>query len=226
MGELKLGLPVSGAEVTSIFNEARPAGRKHGGVDYAAPENTPVKSSESGKVIFASRDIPGYGNLIIINHTPKAGSRHIYTLYAHLDCMSVRNGDYVLKNVTIGGVGHTGYSTSRPENKPDHLHFEVFDAKWRVTVGEMIQKGGSARQWRVDPAGYIGRLITINGTIQDMVEQAIIDRIDLVPDIDFARTEPLRMQVWLDGRNLGDMKNISSIAANLNYDLKSELRRI
>lgn len=75
MGELKLGLPVSGATITSIFDEERRGGGKHKGIDYAAPKGTPVKASERGVVIFAHPNTPGYGKLIIINHTPSLKRR-------------------------------------------------------------------------------------------------------------------------------------------------------
>ncbi len=79
---------------------------------------------------------------------------------------------------------------------------------------------------RVNPVCFFGYPHKINGTLHDMVEQAIINRIELKPDIDFTRTDILRMQVWLDGKNLGISKNLTAIIANLDYDLKKKLRRV
>lgn len=100
----------------------------------------------------------------------------------------------------------------------------MFNTTIRATVGEMIQLKGSARKSRVDPTGFINRRITADGTLDDMVKQIMLDRMDLVLDIDFSRKYPARIQVMLHGKNLGDMEGLFSIVTNLNYDFKRELR--
>ena len=51
----------------------------HKGVDYAAPQGTPVRAAGDGKVIFAGRK-GGYGRTLVLQH----GSTYS-TLYAHLN---------------------------------------------------------------------------------------------------------------------------------------------
>ena len=55
-----------------------------------------------------------YGNLVKIKHT-----NGYYTLYAHLDSVSVKTGQTVTKGQTIGFMGNSGNSYGA------HLHFEV-----------------------------------------------------------------------------------------------------
>lgn len=88
----------------------------HSGVDIAASYGTPVKASNSGKVIFSGW-YGGYGKVVIINHGQYQG-KAISTLYAHLSRIAVSSGS-VKKGQIIGYEGSTGYSTG------PHLHFEV-----------------------------------------------------------------------------------------------------
>ncbi|HFC53828.1 MAG TPA: hypothetical protein ENJ43_05290, partial [Gammaproteobacteria bacterium] len=52
--------------------------RAHKGVDYAAPNGTPIRATANGKVIFKGRK-GGYGRTVILKH----GKRYS-TLYAHM----------------------------------------------------------------------------------------------------------------------------------------------
>jgi murein DD-endopeptidase MepM/ murein hydrolase activator NlpD len=88
--------------------------RFHTGVDFTAGYGTPVVAARSGRVISASYDAGGYGNLIVISHG--AG---VTSWYAHLNRIRVGSGAYVGQGARIGDVGSTGFSTG------PHLHFEV-----------------------------------------------------------------------------------------------------
>ena len=57
----------------------------------------------------------GYGNGVIIQHANGSG----YSMYAHMDSVSVRKGDTVSQGAQIGMLGSSGYSTG------PHLHFEL-----------------------------------------------------------------------------------------------------
>ena len=86
--------------------------RFHQGLDIAAPEGTPIKSTINGIVIFSGK-IRGYGNIVIIKNGDTV------TKYAHNKVNLVKKGDYVKKDQVIAQVGSTGRSTG------SHLHFEV-----------------------------------------------------------------------------------------------------
>ena len=89
----------------------------HTGIDYAAPYGTPIKASNSGKVIYSGW-YGGYGKVVIIDHGSCTGAPTT-TLYAHMSKQNVSVGDNVTRGQVIGFVGSTGYSTG------PHCHFEV-----------------------------------------------------------------------------------------------------
>jgi murein DD-endopeptidase MepM/ murein hydrolase activator NlpD len=91
------------------------AGRRHDGIDIAAPEGTPVLAAGAGTVIYAGEQA-GYGALVILKH--EGG---LVTLYAHNSRLLVGEGDRVRRGQPIARVGESG-RTSGP-----HLHFEVRD---------------------------------------------------------------------------------------------------
>jgi uncharacterized protein (TIGR02145 family) len=86
----------------------------HYGFDIEAKSGTVVMATAGGKVIKASWDAKGFGNLIVIDH-----GEGYQSWYAHLQDFSVNNGDSVVKGQTIGHVGTSGISTG------PHLHFEI-----------------------------------------------------------------------------------------------------
>lgn len=89
----------------------------HSGIDIGAGYGTPIKASNSGKVIMAGW-YGGYGKVVIIDHGVVRG-QPITTLYGHMSSINVTQGQKVNQGQTVGKVGTTGYSTG------PHLHFEV-----------------------------------------------------------------------------------------------------
>lgn len=83
----------------------------HNGVDFGAPEGTPVVAPAAGRVALAD-DLYFSGGTIILDHG--AG---LFTTYLHLSRLDVRQGDLVSPGQVIGAVGSTGRSTG------PHLHW-------------------------------------------------------------------------------------------------------
>ena len=83
------------------------------GIDIQAPKDSPVQAVFAGRILYADW-FKGYGNMIIIDH----GSNY-YTVYAHLQEISVQKGDFVSMAEDIATLGETG-SIMGPI-----LHFEV-----------------------------------------------------------------------------------------------------
>ncbi len=102
--------PVRGP-VTSPFGQRW--GRLHAGIDIGAGTGTPVRASDSGRVVV-SGSVGGYGNYICIQHT---GS--LSTCYAHNSRLGVRKGDSARKGQVIARSGCTGHCYG------PHVHFEV-----------------------------------------------------------------------------------------------------
>lgn len=89
------------------------AGRRHDGIDIAAPEGTPVLAAADGTVIYAGEQ-SGYGSIVIVRHADG-----LVTLYAHNSRLLVEDGDRVRRGQPVARVGQTGRTTG------PHLHFEV-----------------------------------------------------------------------------------------------------
>ena len=117
----KFILPVNGARISSPFGyRIHPIFKSkifHSGIDYAIAYGTPIKASNSGKVIYSGW-YGGYGKVVIIDHGSCTGAPTT-TLYAHMSRQNVSAGQFVNRGDIIGFVGSTGYSTG------PHVHFEV-----------------------------------------------------------------------------------------------------
>jgi murein DD-endopeptidase MepM/ murein hydrolase activator NlpD len=88
--------------------------RAHQGVDYAAPQGTPVRAAGDGRIRFRGVN-GGYGNVIVLAHVGG-----IETLYGHLSRFApgLSLGSQVHQGTLIGYVGMTGLATG------PHLHYE------------------------------------------------------------------------------------------------------
>lgn len=104
---------------------ARPV---HHGVDFFNPSGTPVLAAAAGTVIYAGDDLENlfgprpdyYGNLVVIEHEFRSPENlPVYTLYGHLERVTVGVRRQVEEGEQIGFVGATGVAIG------PHLHFEV-----------------------------------------------------------------------------------------------------
>lgn len=100
----------------------------HRGIDYAAPEGTPVMVTGAGIVTFAGRRA-AYGNLVEVDHG--GGLR---TRYAHLKNYAVEVGDVVTRGQKIGQVGQTGRATG------PHVHYEVLQNGRHLNPAEYVTR--------------------------------------------------------------------------------------
>jgi murein DD-endopeptidase MepM/ murein hydrolase activator NlpD len=86
----------------------------HAGLDFAAPQGTPIYATANGTVAVAGNTGNGYGNHVVINH-----GYGYQTLYGHMFKVKARPGEKVKRGEIIGYVGSTGKSTG------PHCHYEV-----------------------------------------------------------------------------------------------------
>lgn len=116
--DIPLGKPVYRYRLTSKFGQRKdPFNSKlagHKGIDMSASRGSRVSTMAAGKVLTASFQSNGYGNLVAIDH-----GNGFVTKYAHLNKIYVKKGDKVAYNQAIGEVGTTGRSTG------NHLHYEM-----------------------------------------------------------------------------------------------------
>ena len=93
----------------------------HTGMDFTAPQGTPIYATGDGKIEKVKRSRKGYGNYVIIDH-----GYGYQTLYAHMKKYIVYRGQKVKRGEIIGYVGSTGTSVA------PHLHYEVMKNKRKI----------------------------------------------------------------------------------------------
>jgi murein DD-endopeptidase MepM/ murein hydrolase activator NlpD len=105
--------PVNGP-LTSLFGPRW--GRLHAGIDISAPEGTPIRAADDGRVVLmqGTGASGGYGNYTCVAH-----GASLSTCYAHQSRFATSLGASVDKGQVIGAVGNTGHSFGA------HLHFET-----------------------------------------------------------------------------------------------------
>jgi len=86
----------------------------HAGLDFTAPQGTPIYATADGRVKEAGYNSSGYGNHVVINH-----GYGYETLYGHMVRIKARAGQTIKRGEVIGYVGSTGKSTG------PHCHYEV-----------------------------------------------------------------------------------------------------
>lgn len=86
----------------------------HAGLDFTAPQGTPIYATADGRIKTAGASSGGYGNHVVIDH-----GYGYQTLYGHMVKVKVRAGQAVKRGEVIGWVGNTGKSTG------PHCHYEV-----------------------------------------------------------------------------------------------------
>jgi len=107
-----LQAPLRYTRISSRFNPARKHPilkivRPHHGIDYAAPDGTPIWSVAEGRVIYKGW-AGGSGKLVKVRH-PKGYVSYYAHLSSYADGLEV--GDTVAQKQVIGTVGATGLAT-------------------------------------------------------------------------------------------------------------------
>ncbi|HEX8332961.1 MAG TPA: peptidoglycan DD-metalloendopeptidase family protein [Segetibacter sp.] len=86
----------------------------HAGLDFTAPQGTPIYATADGRIKEANYNETGYGNHVVIDH-----GYGYETLYGHMVRIKSRGGQSIKRGEIIGWVGSTGKSTG------PHCHYEV-----------------------------------------------------------------------------------------------------
>ncbi|MRS01898.1 hypothetical protein EG832_01500, partial [bacterium] len=115
-----LRAPLSFRRISSSFSKSRrhpilKINRPHYGIDYVAPQGTPVSATAEGRVSFAGFRA-AYGRLVILTH-----ANGVQTYYGHLSRLArgIHSGQKIEQGDLVGYVGATGLATG------PHLHYEM-----------------------------------------------------------------------------------------------------
>ena len=102
--------PIDKYIITGVYGSQRILNgkprRPHYGIDFHAPEGTPVKSMMDGVVTLVENDMYFTGGTIIFDH-----GHGISTLYMHMKDINVSKGQLVKKGDVVGTLGQTGRAT-------------------------------------------------------------------------------------------------------------------
>ena len=110
--------PVQG----KVINNFGTRGQKvYKGIEIGVPQGTRVAAAASGKVIYSGNAIPGYGNLVILEH-----SDSYFSVYGYNQKNLVKMDDFVGQGdeIALSGVPPSGQSA--------RLHFEIRKGKAAV----------------------------------------------------------------------------------------------
>lgn len=113
--------------VNGNISESYNLEEKHFAVDIVVPENTPVKATADGTVIFAEWTVET-GYVVIIEH-----NRELISVYKHNAAITKSQGDLVKSGEVIAMSGDSGELTTGP-----HLHFELWSKGYPVNPTNFI----------------------------------------------------------------------------------------
>lgn len=120
------------SKIPTTNNKYHPLGEiggVEGGLDYMTEKKTPVYATADGvAVLVQEQGITSFGNVIRLTHSFGFGS-----LYAHLDSIVVKKGDFVQKGQLIGYSGSSGRSNG---NK---LYYEINFLNSRLNPASYVE---------------------------------------------------------------------------------------
>ena len=102
--------PIDKYIITGVYGSQRILNgkprRPHYGIDFHAPEGTPVKAMMDGEVTLAEKDMYFTGGTIIFDH-----GHGISTLFMHMKDINVKVGQKIKKGQIVGTLGQSGRAT-------------------------------------------------------------------------------------------------------------------
>ena len=102
--------PIDKYIITGVYGSQRILNgkprRPHYGIDFHAPEGTPVKAMMDGKITLAEKDMYFTGGTIIFDH-----GHGVSTLYMHMKDIKVKIGQKVKQGQIVGTLGQSGRAT-------------------------------------------------------------------------------------------------------------------
>lgn len=102
--------PIDKYIITGVYGSQRILNgkprRPHYGIDFHAPEGTPVKAMMDGEVTLVENDMYFTGGTIIFDH-----GHGISTLYMHMKDINVKVGQKIKQGQIVGTLGQSGRAT-------------------------------------------------------------------------------------------------------------------
>ena len=113
-----------------IIQDFGPIGRgiHNDGVNIGANQGANVQTSAPGTVAYIGRNLKSFGSMVLVKH-----DGGYITAYAHLDDITVNEGDILGAGQVLGTVGQTGRVDS------PQLHFEVRQSRQPINPHDIIK---------------------------------------------------------------------------------------
>lgn len=167
-GERPFYLPVDSHRVTSLFqlNRRHPVKRTHqphNGIDFGAPNGTPIYPALDGEVITVART-RSKGKYLTIRH-----ANGYQTTYIHLKkyAPGIKVGKRVELDEKIGEVGRTGFTTGA------HLHFGVIKDGYFVNPIYLVKSYPYSKkdQYKDAAIGIEDKVLDNGEVLEDSIEE-------------------------------------------------------
>ncbi|MEZ5428842.1 MAG: M23 family metallopeptidase [Pyrinomonadaceae bacterium] len=130
------------------FGAPRDGGRKHGGVDLAAPAGTAVFAVDDGVVIEAAGGFDKYGTSVVsIEHGDIYDDDYCIVRYGEVDTLMVRQGSKVKKGDMIAKVGKQPGGTQ--------LHLEMYSGDLSGQFKQENNLPYKRRSDLIDPSPFV-----------------------------------------------------------------------
>jgi murein DD-endopeptidase MepM/ murein hydrolase activator NlpD len=125
------GIPVAGCLTSEFgvrrFQNGKPTGDFHGGLDQGSAYGTPVLAAADG-VVKIVKPWNIHGNTVGIDH-----GQGVLTMYLHLSKFATTEGATIKQGDVLGYVGSTGRSTG------PHLHWSLYVNSQSVDPGQWVK---------------------------------------------------------------------------------------
>lgn len=167
-GEKPFYLPVDSHRVTSLFqlNRRHPVKKRHqphNGIDFGAPNGTPIYPALEGEVITVART-RSKGKYITIRH-----DNGYETTYIHLKkyAPGIKVGKRVELDEKIGEVGRTGFTTGA------HLHFGVIKDGYFINPIYLVKSYPYSKkdQYKDADIGIEDKVLDNGEVLEDSIEE-------------------------------------------------------
>ncbi len=135
--------PISNKELTRLasgfgmrIHPIHKIRKRHTGIDFTAPQGTPIYTTGDGIIKTVRTSLGGYGKEIEIDH-----GYGFVTKYAHMSKFNVKKGQKVKRGDCIGYVGSTGSSTG------PHVHYEIIKEGKKINPAPYLFMDISAEEY-------------------------------------------------------------------------------